>query len=804
MKQIRFGLFIVFVLGFTLLASSQNFIVTGSIKLPQSKNPAVNARITIDSLDIQTKSNDSGYFKLVLPRGRHTLLVSYPNALEQQIDIALSNPIYLHIQLQPKSQVLQSVRVSGRKTNGSGINRLYAIQGTQIYAAKKNEVILPNQFATNTVGNNARQLFAKVPGLNIWESDFAGLQLDVAARGLGPSRTANFNTRQNGYDMSADALGYPESYYLPALQAVEKIEIVRGAASLQYGTQFGGMLNFKIKEAPDTSFQLNVEQGIGSFGLSNTFLSAGGRVKKLDYFVYYQYRRGDGWRDNSGFYSHNAFARIGYQINTKLKIGFEYSHQTYEAQQPGGLTDGVFRDGDITQSLRSRNWFGLDWNLAALTADYEINHTAKLSFKTFGLKSQRNALGNLAQIGITDNPNSKRTLIRDNFSNYGTEVRFIKKYAILNRNAAFATGFRLYNGLTNRLQGNANSSSQPDFTFLHPQDPEEFLYDFPSKNCALFTENLFYINTKLSLTFGARFEYILTEAEGFWKQNRFDFAGNLISSTRYLDESSNARYFPLFGIGSNYQLGKDFSVYSNISQNYRSITFSDLRVVNPNFQLDSSITDESGYNADFGLRGGPIPGLLMDVSVFIMRYNNRIGLYPLPGSTTLFRTNIGNSRHLGLESFVEFDFLEFFTTKTQEWQVALFSNLALTNATYIDSDISSIQDRKVEYVPSVMVRSGLNVKWQNFKLTFQYSYVSSQFSDATNSQFNPNALTGIIPSYQVVDCSADYTYKRFKVSGGINNIMNEAYFTRRAQSYPGPGIIPATPRNAYIAIGATF
>ena len=41
----------------------------------------------------------------------------------------------------------------------------------------------------------------------------------------GETKFLTFNTRQNGYDMSADALGYPESYYIPPAQAVEKIEV---------------------------------------------------------------------------------------------------------------------------------------------------------------------------------------------------------------------------------------------------------------------------------------------------------------------------------------------------------------------------------------------------------------------------------------------------------------------------------------------------------------------------------------------------------------------------------------------------
>ena len=65
----------------------------------------------------------------------------------------------------------------------------------------------------NLSSNNARQIFSQVAGLNIYQNDDAGLQLNIGGRGLNPSRTANFNTRQNGYDISADVLGYPELLY---------------------------------------------------------------------------------------------------------------------------------------------------------------------------------------------------------------------------------------------------------------------------------------------------------------------------------------------------------------------------------------------------------------------------------------------------------------------------------------------------------------------------------------------------------------------------------------------------------------
>ena len=64
----------------------------------------------------------------------------------------------------------------------------------------------------------------------VQENDGTGIQTSIAVRGLNPNRSWEFNTRQNGYDISADPMGYLEAYYTPPTEAVERIEIVRGQA----------------------------------------------------------------------------------------------------------------------------------------------------------------------------------------------------------------------------------------------------------------------------------------------------------------------------------------------------------------------------------------------------------------------------------------------------------------------------------------------------------------------------------------------------------------------------------------------
>ena len=53
----------------------------------------------------------------------------------------------------------------------------------------------------------------------------------------------------------------------------------------------------------------------------------------------------------------------------------------------------------------------------------------------------------------------------------------------------------------------------------------------------------------------------------------------------------------------------------------------------------------------------------------------------------------------------------------------------------------------------------------------------------------------------IMDLSAEYVFNRqWAVSGSLNNLANKAYFTRRADSYPGPGIVPSDARSFYLTL----
>src|SRR5687768_7850515 len=328
-----------------------------------------------------------------LPNGKYTLHFTVVGFKYSKEEVVINgSDQHVRSYLNTFTEVLQEVMITDA-SNNFGVTRMRAVENMGIYEGKKSEVIVPEKLVANLATNNARQVYARVAGLNIWENDGAGIQLSIGGRGLDPNRTSNFNVRQNGYDISADALGYPESYYTPPTEAIGKIQIVRGAASLQYGTQFGGLINFSMKKpVPDKKIELVASQTVGSYGFYNAFTSLSGTVNKLSYYTFFQYKRGNGWRKNSQFDNHTLFANVNYDITSNTRVGVDITHMGYLAQQPGGLTDDMF-ESNPRQTNRARNWFQVNWNLFALHVDHKFSSTSELNVRVLGLLANRYAVG---------------------------------------------------------------------------------------------------------------------------------------------------------------------------------------------------------------------------------------------------------------------------------------------------------------------------------------------------------------------------------------------------------------------------
>lgn len=778
--------------------------------------------VIIDS-KVVAVSDPNGEFELNEFETEHlTMLVFHEqyNVLDTTITID-SDKTQIELYLSPLSIRLSELEIRSRRKELFGIRQLRDVEGTTINAGKKTEVVVLDLVTANLATNKTRQIFAQVAGLNIYEGTDGGLQLAIGGRGLDPNRTANFNTRQNGYDISADVLGYPESYYTPPAHAIREIQIVRGASSLQYGTQFGGLINFKLNHLESNNkWAWKSAQTFGSFGLFDSYNQGSFRNKKWKVNTYYNFKKGDGFRANSEFTSHNMHAQVSYQLNEKAFLTGEMTYFNYLAQQSGGLTDQQFANNP-RQSTRERNWFAIDWKLYNLKYEQTFSSNSKMSLSLFALDAGRKALGFRGNINnLNENPIlaldekdengnyvSPRDLILGTFKNYGAELRFINTLKIFNKKSVLLTGAKWYSAENTSIQGPGSTGVDANFVMASDSFPDygaQSDYRFPNRNLALFGENIFYLNDHLSLTPGIRFEYINTRAEGSYNQVIFDNAGNPIANNQFDEQQRMKRSFVLFGLGLDYKPNPGFNLFANLSQNYRSVTFSDIRVVSPSFIIDPNISDEKGYTFDFGLRGRKGKLFSYNLGVFGVLYQDRIGIV-FDDRANRVRKNIGDAYIAGIEFLVELDLIKFSPAADQDLDLKPFFNLSYSHSEYLNSQSQNVTGNQVELVPRWNLKTGLNMRFRKLYSSLQFSYLSQQYTDAQNSPVAQsgdirNGIIGEIPAYSVADFSLSYKLEKYAISAGLNNLMNSSYFTRRATGYPGPGIIPSEGRTWYVGL----
>jgi Fe(3+) dicitrate transport protein len=699
--------------------------------------------------------------------------------------------------------LLKDVTIVGRNSK-SDYQQIPEIVGTNIYAGKKNALIVLENVQGNIANNTMRQVLAKVPGIHIWESDPSGIQIGIAARGLSPNRSWEFNVRQNGYDIAADPFGYPEAYYNPQLQAVQRIEIVRGQGALQYGPQFGGMVNYILKNGTEINqpFEFETQQTIGSNGLLNSFNAIGGKKGKLNYYSFYDQRNGEGWRDNSQFFSKAGFGSLTYQSTKQLSLSFELMHSHTRSQQPGGLTDTQIKQ-DAQQSFRSRNWMDIKWTTPAITIQYEMSDHSRWNTKIFGTIGDRNSVGFLQSILIKDSINNatnqynNRIVNIDQYRNYGLESRFITDYFIGKIKNTISSGIRLYTGNTHRLaDGKGTTGSDYDVSNegLYPRD-----IHFRSNNGAVFIENIFRVTEKLLIIPGIRYEWLEGSASG---RNGLSTNGGSMN----LQNITRSRSFVLGGIGSEYHLTTSTELYANFSQAYRPIQFANLQAPPTTDLIDQNLKDAKGFNFDIGYRGKVKNYLQFDLSGFYLQYNNRVGTITPSGTNYRLVTNVGASNSKGVETYIEFNPVRAFSNSVHS-DIIFFSSYSYTDAIYSGNhQDANTKGKKVENAPKDILRTGLSIGYKDFLCTIQLSHVGAAFSDANNT-ITPsmNGNTGIIPEYTITDLTVSYKFsKNLNIKAGINNLNDTRYFTRRAGGFPGPGALPADGRNFFISIGAKF
>lgn len=674
------------------------------------------------------------------------------------------------------------------------------VLGTKINAGKKTAVLDLDDLP-NVVNNNYRQALSKTPGLLL--SEETSPLVSIGYRGLNPHRVQFTQVLKDGIPIHADQFGYPEAYYTPPLDTVDRMEFVHGGASLMYGPQPGGALNYVThRPRQDRKFSARSQHIFGSDNLYSTFNSVDGTVDRLGYYAYFNHRQTDGFRAaNSDVELYAGSAKLVLDADKDSRWVLNFDGYAEEHGEPGGLrlvphtnaalTSVIYGDNRDAAS-RFLDRFRLERYFASLAWERDFSEDTALTvtgwggyYSRFSKRQRGGGFGTLPTGAAADS----NTIELQEFYTKGLEARLRHDWMLGDNTHTFAGGVQLYHTDSPRTDRRGTTPGA-DTGPIRNQSEREVFY------APVFLENRFVFG-QFSVTPGVRLENIYQSVE---EKANADKAGQTPPTP--LGDKSQYDFVPLFGIGLEYELPKKVVTYGNFSQAYRPKIFTEAVPTGGTMTVNNDLEEGKSWTADIGVRGQPTPYLHWDTSLFWMNFDDQIGTV---GTTV---QNVGRAVHRGWEAAVEIellglaDALRGHPDTVRNHQFSLYGNIMLLDAEFV---AGPRQGNTPQYAPDHIIRAGGIYRWRDrAKVALLGTFVDDHWANDNNGLFSANdeGSSSRIPAYMVWDLTLEYKVYRNNVSviAGINNLFDEDYYSRiRAD-----GIDPAYRRNYYGGVSFSF
>lgn len=657
----------------------------------------------------------------------------------------------------------------------------------KIFTAKKTTVI-DFDAMPQVQTDNYRQAFSRTPGLLVSELPNNSL-LSIGSRGIGdPHESQNLLVLKDGVPFVMDMFGYPTVYYAPPLEAMDRLEFVRGGSALLYGPQPAGSLNY-ITHRPtlDKEFDFLTQNLFGSDNLYMNYTSMDGTIGRLSYMFNFNHRSGDSFRDtNSDYELNGGTIMLGLDLDTSTRWLLNVDLYHADSGEPGGLGFGTALDYNVsrTQTQTPFDRIRIKRYFATLALEHDVSAVTRLDFKVFGGYSNRTSRRETG-VGFGTPPGAPptNTLSEHKYYTIGTDLRFSHEWSAWGNDhqlTAGMTGGYTYAPLTNTRGFTPNAEEGVVFNDILRE----------TSYIAFFAENQFRIG-RFSIVPAMRFETIRQSLDDQTRLN----SGTLAPLPEQ-DRSDNA-FVPLFGLGLAYDFLNQTTLYANFSQGYKPQTYANAVPINNNVAV-SDLDPGNTFTYELGYRGQPGPWINWDVSGFLIDYDDRFGTRTAGGTT--FVENVGRSINWGIDVAFELDLIGMWDTANPESLTDRYGNLMFHVAyEWLNAEfVSGRQDGLTpQYAPEHLFRTGLTYRWKDrVKVSFLHTHVSQHFANDNNT------LGFTIPAYNVFDltCEAKVWGENVTVLAGINNLFDEDYYSR----VRGDGIDPAYGRNFYAGLRLTY
>lgn len=652
-------------------------------------------------------------------------------------------------------------------------NNMKSIEEGKVFSGKKTTVVDLTEQPT-FVEPNLRQIFSRIAGLFVSDQKIPSIY-NVNYRGLGNPHESEFVAFfQDGVPLASDLFGYPTIYYLPSAQRIERVEFVRGGSGLLYGPQIGPTINFITRRA-DAQAESGAltEHSLGSDGFYSTYNEARWSNGEFGLMASYDHRNADGPRRNEDFEVNSGYFGLDFAGIDDIRIGLDLNLYQSDSGEAGRLSTAEFKQNrDLTKTPFNR--VEIDRVIATLNYEQQLRQDATLNARLWHSYQDRFSRRSAAFIDPANEP-ATTNIDQQEFKTYGFDARFAQTWG---GNHALTLGTTLYqtdSPRTRHRSPDIRSNAQRSEDMVFDQD-REIGYS------AVFIENLFRFGN-LSVAPAIRYERVNYDLFEPLKQASLDRDPVDVDVT----ESSL-----LMGLGAMLKIGRTSEAYLNISESYRPLRFDDL--ANPTAELaaENGPDISQAMNYEIGLRGSPISGLLFDVSLFRIDFDDKIEQIQVNVSDVL-RVNSGDSRHQGMEFSVEYDL---FTGRQTASSLVTFVNGSLLDAEITQSVNASLVGNTPAFAPDYLFRAGFIYDNETFNAALTATFVDDQYWQDSNSSrgTGDSLIAARIPAYEVLDFSAEYRLNgNWTLFGGINNLLNQDYYSRVRND----GIEPAAERTAY-------
>lgn len=203
-------------------------------------------------------------------------------------------------------------------------------------------------------------LTEEVPGLFITQRGVMGYGVAAGAaggmnvRGIGGAPTAGVLVLIDGNPQYMGLMGHPLADSYQSMMA-EKVEVIRGPASMLYGSNaMGGVINIITKKPKANENHTSAQVMYGSYNTLSAEASTMGQKDALSGTFNIGYNRSDGHRENMEFEQFNGYGKLGYEFNPNWNSYIDMNLSTTKSSNPGTLMSLIIdNDADVMRGVAS-------------------------------------------------------------------------------------------------------------------------------------------------------------------------------------------------------------------------------------------------------------------------------------------------------------------------------------------------------------------------------------------------------------------------------------------------------------------